>query len=277
MTSTLLVPAQLPLLLPSRSALSMASPEPKKSRQATKRHQAGQERLSSLVSYWLRRSGLSLRQFGAIVDWGLGEGGWLPSGQVSHLSRGNIQKVSIRYLDALAAANHAIWLWKTHGRERAIADLGPFQVWGVEAHWLDDAEWLPAPEQPELELDLGDLAQVVAGRLELPYLAGPQLTPNEGQLMVRELGWLLDQLVQGLGLSPRASMDALLAAYPGDDPKRRELLRDLLLGDAELSTAELQEELAGLAEMVRVIRKLPVGEYGPAELRAELVADRRRY
>lgn len=246
-------------------------------RLATKRHIAGQERFSSLLAYWLKRSRLSLRQFCAIVDWGIGEPGWIGSGVLSHMTRGNVQKISIRYLDALAAANHAIWLWQTGGRDQAWKAMGPHTAWKIEDHWLDNAWWLPSPDQPELELDLGDMASVLAGRLELPYMVGVQLTPNEGGVMALELGRLLNDLVAELSLSPRAGIEALLQAYPGQDPNRRELIRDLLLGDTELSSEELQEELTGLAEMIRVIRKVPEGEYGPAELRAELLADRRRY
>lgn len=264
----------LPLLL-AASADSMPAPSPRSPRPATKRLQLGQERFASLVAYWLKQSDVSLRQFCQIIDWAVGEPGWIGNGQLSQMSRGNVQKVSIKYLQAFAATNHAIWLWHTHGPDRAIRELGPHSIWGVDPAWMNSAAWLPAPDQPDCELNLGDLAEVLAGNLELPYVA-TQLSPREGVLMSKELAHLLGQLAGDLNLPPRDAIEALLAAYPSADSQRRRLIRDLILGDAELTTEEMTEELAGLAEMVRVIRKLPVGDYGPAELRAELVAKRRR-
>lgn len=269
MATTLTAPTQLPILLPSRSVLSMSTaPRP---RPATKRHQSGHERFTALAAYWVKRNDISLRQLAAIIDWGLGESGWLGSGPLSQLTRGVGQRTSLKTLDAVAAANTAIYAWQTHGPEAAIAQYGPLAPWGVKPHWLDQAFWLPCPDHPAEPMELQDLALVLAGRLEVPYLP-LTLAPSEGRVMSRELSALLNDLAVSRGLAPRAASEAFLAAYPGTRP---ELIRDLLLGEADLSSDEMVEELAPLAEMIRILRRLPQGELGPSELRAELLAARR--
>ncbi len=50
----------------------------------------------------------------------------------------------------------------------------------------------------------------------------------------------------------------------------------MIFGTADYSKAELEKELFFLAETARSLRGLPEGEYGPAELHAELTASRRR-
>lgn len=269
MAPTLTAPTQLPILLPSRSVTSMAvAPRP---RPATKRHQSGHERFTALAAYWVKRNDISLRQLAAIIDWGLGESGWLGSGPLSQLTRGVGQRTSLKSLDAVATANCAIHTWQVHGPEAAIAQYGPLAPWGVKPHWLDQACWLPCPDHPAEPMELQDLALVLAGRLEVPYLP-ITLAPSEGRVMSQELSALLNDLAISRGLAPRAASEAFLAAYPGSRP---ELIRDLLLGEADLSSDEMVEELAPLAEMIRTLRRLPQGELGPSELRAELLSARR--
>jgi hypothetical protein len=75
----------------------------------------------------------------------------------------------------------------------------------------------------------------------------------------------------------REALDAVLCAYPSSaSPDRRDHLRSVILGTADYTKTELEKELFMLAETVRQLRGLPEGDYGPAELHAELSACRRR-
>jgi hypothetical protein len=69
-----------------------------------------------------------------------------------------------------------------------------------------------------------------------------------------------------------AGVRQLLAAYPAADEARRERFQSVILGQVRLTRDELQSELLAIAEAVRVMRGLPLGRYGPAELLAELLA-----
>jgi hypothetical protein len=45
-----------------------------------------------------------------------------------------------------------------------------------------------------------------------------------------------------------------------------------MLGEVQLTPDELKEELLAIAEAIRMLRGLPLGEYGPDDLRTELLA-----
>lgn len=244
-------------------------------RPSTRRHAIGRERFANLIAYWLRRSDVSLRHMSAITDWSLGEAGWLGSGPLSQLGRGLLVRPSVKTLDALACCNEAIWRWQTQGRDAAVLRYGSIVPWGIKAHWLDGAFWLPSPEEPEQPLNLGELADVLAGHLEVPYLP-LALTPSDGRVMAQELCELMNGIATENGLSPIEAINRLAAAHPTKDERTRSLIRNLLFDEADLTSDQMVEELGGLAEMIRVIRQQPAGEYGPSELRAELLAARRR-
>ena len=114
----------------------------------------------------------------------------------------------------------------------------------------------------------------------LPYLGEVNLSPSEARSLSQALADLFDRLAQervGEGQTMRQALDAVLSAYPSSTTRdRRDHLRDVILGTAGYSKAELEKELFFLAETVRTLRGLPEGEYGPAELHAELTASRRR-
>jgi hypothetical protein len=172
----------------------------------------------------------------------------------------------------MAEANRAIWLWK-RDPEAAIRVYGPHSSWGVQAEWLDDICWLPAPAPNEDQpLDLGDLAMLLMSRLELPYLGGQLLSPAKLGRMTEQFAQLLENEAADRSWGPREATQRFLAAYPSTDPGRQRRLKEVLMG-GELSANEMDLELAAFAEMIRAVRQLDA--YTPADLQQELLSARR--
>ena len=246
-------------------------------RPATERHERGIAQVPALVNYWLGRSGLSHDRMATIAAWGMGEPGILDPSWLSRARNSrNAQGASWKNTDALAAANEAIWLWKTQGPEAARAKLGPQSSWGIDEKWLDAAEWLPVPGQPDQPLRFPELASVFVGHLQLPYLATALLTPGEARQASERLAALLNAVAVERGWSPREAKAEVEDAYPTTDAARQRRLQAVILGDEQLSREELESELHALAELLRVLRGLKAGSYGPTELRAELLPESHR-
>jgi hypothetical protein len=240
---------------------------------ATERGKRGVQALGQLVTYWL--APVTHSQLSAILEWGYGEPTGLTAGVLSRIRNVNQQRgAGLKHLDAMAEANRALWTWHTIGTDAAVREFGPFSSCGIRQEWLDVAIWLPKPSDQKTPLDLGDFARLLVGRLELPYLGPAVMSPAESTHAIRKLSDLLEQLAAQQGWGPREAMAQFLEAYPSTDRGRRQLLRDVVLGTAELSHGELELELAALAEMVRTLRGLKAGSYGPADLRAELLFGR---
>jgi hypothetical protein len=249
-------------------------PEPL--RLASIRHENGVRHLSAMVDFWLTRSGLSYEQLLAIASWGLNEQGLLDKGTLSRIRKGSrIYGASLRHLDAMAAANRAIWLWQVKGQQHAHRILGPHTGWGVADEWLDSGAWLPHPDHPNEPLELGDLAKLLVGYLDLPYVGPAPLSAKDARLASSELGQLLDRLCAERGWGAMAGLKNLLQAYPVGDRGRQQRMRRVITGEQLLSGDELEGELHALAEMIRVARGLKPGEYGPGELQAELMTGSR--
>lgn len=242
---------------------------------ATERHEQGTEHLAAMLNHWLGRSGLSHDQLVAIAAWGLGEQGMLDSTVISRIRNGRqVRGANWRHIDALAAANEAIWLWQTGGERKAWAKLGPHSGWGVRDQWLNDACWLEHPEHPGQPLRFADMAEVIAGHLDLPYLSAASLSPAEAKRLSDGLAALMDELIAERGWGPRRGSEELIEAYPVEDKARQRRLKALIVGDITLTREELEGELHAIAEMIRVVRGLSIGSYGPEQLRAELRSDR---
>lgn len=225
----------------------------------------------ALLNYWLGRSSLSHPQMAAIAAWGLGEDGFIENTTLSRAKNGKLPMgCSLRALLAFGAANHVIWLWQTSGPEACIRDYGPFQAWGVREASLVAAQWLPHPDHPDEPLEFADLCEVQAGLMVIPYLPENVLSPSRAIEASDRLSDLLNRVIGDAGLSARDGLVALLAAYPVEQARRQSRLRALVIGTARLSAGELQTELLAVAEAIRVLRKLPVGSYGPSELLTEL-------
>lgn len=240
-------------------------------RHASERHEDGVRTLAALLNSWLGRSGLSHDQLVAICAWGLNERGVIDSAVISRVRNGKQARgASWKHLDALAAANRAVWLWQTRGQQGAWAELGPQGGWGVRPEWLDDACWLPNPEHEDQPLAFRDFAEVLAGYMDLPYLSTPALSPADARRISDALGHLLEATIAERGWGPREGVRRLLEAYPVEDQARQRRLRGVIVGDASLNREELEAELHAIAEMIRAVRGLRPGSYGPAELRAEL-------
>ena len=241
---------------------------------ATKRAEQGVQALASLMNFWLATS--SHDRLAAILRWGFGEPTGLDGGALSRIRNAKQNRgAGLKHLDAIAEANRAIWTWK-RDPEAAIREFGPHSSWGVQAEWLDDICWLPAPapndDQP---LDLGDLAMLLMYRLELPYLGGQMLSPAKLGRMSERFIELLEREAAARNWGPREAVARFAAAYPSTDPGRQRRLKELVGGLGEISASELEGEMAAFAEMLRAIRGLPAGTYGPAEFQAELMSDRR--
>ena len=242
-------------------------------RLATERHEEGVKALSALVSYWLTRSGLSLLQLEMIAAWGLNERGVIDKGTISRIRTGSkVRGASWKHLDALSAANQAIWLWQVRGQQKAWAELGPHSGWGVKDEWLDRACWLPHPDHENEPLAMGDLAEVLAGHLDLPYIGPAPLSAADSRTASSELPRLLDRLAAERGWGAMAGVRNLMAAYPVGDRGRQQRMRRVITGEQLLSGDELAGELHAISEMVRQVRRLKAGGYGPRELQAELMS-----
>lgn len=247
---------------------------------SSKRFQSGQEHFSSMISYWLHQSDFSLRQFCAIADWATGEKNVIGSGPLSHVTRGNFQKISIRYLDIFSCVNKTIWTWKQQGKEEVIQQFGPPSRFNVPkpTYLFENAIWLYQIDDKTSEmrlLDIRDFVFILAGYMRLPYVES-KLTPYEGKIMSHELSELLNNLISGLQTSLKARVDFLVSCHPEPSPSLRSLICQLLLDGIELETNELQKQLPSFAEMIRVARNIPKGLYGVSELRAELLTKRTR-
>jgi len=247
---------------------------------SSRRHLLGRQHLSAVLNFWLARSGLSHDQVGSIANWAMSERGWLSSPQLSHLRNGSVVKPSHRNLDAIGGANEAIWLWQQRGPEVCMRRYGPHSAYRIEDAWLTDAIWLHHPVHKDEALCYADFCDLQAGYLVLPYLGEVNLSPSETKALNQALADLFDRLAQerlSEGQSLRQALDTVLAAFPSTASRdRREHLRNVILGTADYTKAELEKELFMLAETVRTLRGLPEGDYGPAELHAELSASRRR-
>jgi len=233
----------------------------------------GVQSLAALMNYWLAPS--SHDKLAAILRWGYGEPTGLDGGALSRIRNGKQTRgAGLRHLDAFAEANRAIWTWHTAGPEAAIAEFGPHSSWEVKAEWLDDAIWLPKPDDATRPLDLGDLSMLLMDRLQLDYLGPQMLSPGKLVAMSQRLCEVLDEEAAEQGWGPREAVQRFAAAYPSRDPARQRKLRDLVTGAVELTAAELELETAAIAEMFRTIRGLE--SYSPADLQAELSSARRR-
>jgi len=240
---------------------------------ANERTGRGVQSLAALMNYWL--APVSHDKLAAILRWGYGESTGLDGGALSRIRNGKQTRgAGLRHLDAFGEANRAIHIWHTAGPEAAIKDFGPHSTWEVRAEWLDDAIWLPKPDDDTRPLDLGDLAMLLMDRLELPYLGPQLLSPGKLQRMSQRLCELLDEEAAEQGWGPREATARFTAAYPSRDPLRQRKLRDLVTGAAELTAAELELETAALAEMFRAVRGLR--SFTPADLQAELLSVRHR-
>jgi hypothetical protein len=240
---------------------------------AAERTDKGVQSLASLLNYWLATS--SHDRLAAILRWGFGEPTGLDGGALSRIRNAKQNRgAGLKHLDAIAMANRAIWIWK-RDPEAAIREFGPHSSWGVEAAWLDDICWLPAPAPNEDQpLDLGDLAMLLMSRLELPYLGGQMLSPAKLGRMSERFVELLEQEASERGWGPREAVGRFAEAYPSTDPGRQRKLREVLSGMAEISASELELEMAAFAEMLRTIRGLR--SFGPADLQAELMSAHRQ-
>lgn len=235
------------------------------------RQAKGAAQLAALIGYWMKRSGLSQRQFTSVLDWGLRERCTLHNSGISRIINGQQPRgAGLKHLDALAQGNEAIWAWHVLGKEAALKRHGPFSSWGVEEEWIERSAWMPRPDNDREPLDLGDLAMVTAGRMVLPYLD----QEGHAQRLTEALLVLLEGIRSERGWSTREMAQQLVMAYPSREVRRQQWLKGLLVGDAQLECQELDHQLSGLAEMVCRIRGLET--YGPTELELELTAGDRQ-
>jgi hypothetical protein len=239
---------------------------------AAARVEHGVQALASLLNHWLASS--SNDRLSAIFRYAYGESTGLDGGAISRIRNGRQPRgAGLKHLDAMSEANRCIWIWHQLGPEAAIKEFGPHSSWDVQAEWLDDAIWLPSPIDPTQPLDLGELAMLLMGRIELPYLGQHLLAPAKLSRMSERLPELLDDLAAEQGWRMREALTAFIAAYPSRDPSRLRRFRELVTGAKDFTGPELESELAALAQMIATIRQLD--SYTPAELQAELLSVRR--
>jgi len=237
------------------------------------RQERGVQVLANLVNYWFARSGFSHHQLAAILDWAWGEHNPNQSSVLSRIRNGYQKRgAGLQHLDAIAQGNRAIWLWQSQGEAAAVEQFGPYQGWSIQPEWVDGAIWLPSASDSGLPLDLGELALLLAGRLELPYLSDAVVSPGDAKRLNDGLLALLDRITRERSWSAREAVAQFIAAYPATDRARQQRLKAVVLGDETLNPDQLEGELAALAEMLRVVRGLAM--YTPGDLRAELLSER---
>ena len=242
------------------------------------RHEAGKARIAALIQYWLPKTQLSQDQINAIVSWGLGQANGLESSKISQLRNERVQKPSLKDLDALATLNRVIHCWQVEGPEAARERWGPPSAYGVQEEWLDKACWVSDPKFPADPLLFADICDLFAGYLELPLPGIHEAGTSHATRMSDALSDMLDADLVRLNLPPRYAFERLLSCYPDQSatvPITK--LRAVVMGDDSYSPTEFDAELVNLAETVRVLRGLPVGCYGPGDLRDELTAGLRRH
>lgn len=238
-------------------------------RLATQQLHQGYQQFAALITYWLRRAHLSGAQLPMIAAWALGEQGWLDSSKVSRIRNSRLTRgCSLQNLMAFGAANEAIWLWQTRGKEACWERHGPHTIWGIKDIWMDGAAWLHVPDQPTLPLEFADFAEVLVGLLDLPYLGAAEVPPDDIGALSSKLRDLLAEPLASHAPNDRARV--LLDAYPSRDANRQSRLIGLVLAGGILTRGELESELFALAEVLRTLRGLPEGSYGPSELTREL-------
>jgi hypothetical protein len=247
------------------------APQPPPRQTLAEQLERGEHWIRETVAYWIAANRCSLREMASIASWGLGERVSFSHSSLSRISNGKLG-INLPSLIALEALNRALWLWHAKGPEEARAELGPPSAYNLTDQALDGSIWLAVPDQEQLPLDLNDLCDVWAGRLELPYLGHRLILPAQSPTVTDQLPKLLDATIIAADLSPMAGVRQLLAADPAADEARRERFQAVILGQVQLTRDELQSELLAIAEAVRVMRGLPLGRYGPAELLAELLA-----
>jgi hypothetical protein len=254
---------------PSDSLRDLGEPH----RIATIRHEKGIRQFSSLISYWLTYSGLSLHQLATIASWGLNDQGLLEKSALSRLRTGKKNHgASWKQVDAFSAANNAIWLWQVEGQQAAWKTLGQHDGWGVRDKWLNQAIWLPRRDNPCKPLNFTDMANLRAGYIELPYLGPVDLTASDLCNASAALPDFLDRISVEQQWGPSQAIEAFQKAYPPSDTGSQRRLRLVITGEKLLSPDELESALHDLAEMVRLVRKLQPGSYGSAQLWEELTS-----
>jgi hypothetical protein len=236
------------------------------------RQERGVQQLAAAVTYWLAHN-LSQDKMAALLHWAYGEKSGFDGGTFSRIKNAKQSRgAGLRHLDALSETNRAIFVFQTISEREAIRQFGLYSEHGVRPEWVADTIWLPKPYDETQPLDLGDFANLVMGRLELPYVGG-HLTQSQARRANERLIDLLDDLAADKGWGPREALREFLAAYPASSNNVRQArLKELLMGEP-LSHKELESELAALAEMVRQVRGLET--FTPAQLQAELLSDRR--
>jgi hypothetical protein len=237
------------------------------------RMERGVQQLAAAVTYWLAHN-LSQDKMAALLHWAYGEKSGFDGGTFSRIKNAKQSRgAGLRHLDALAETNRAIWTWQTLSEREAIRQFGLYSEHGVRPEWVADTIWLPKPYDETQPLDLGDFANLVMGRLELPYVGG-SLTQSQARRANERLVDLLDDLAAEQGWGPREALREFLASYPAaTNNVRQARLKELLMGEP-LGQKELESELAALAEMIRQVRGLET--FTPAQLQAELLSDRQR-
>ena len=231
----------------------------------------GRQVLGAALAHLISRSGFVTAQLQKIASWGLNEPASLDQGLVSRIVNARHREgAGLRALISLEALNKVLHVWRTAGREEAWAQFGPPAPWGVRAEWLEEAIWLPHPDNPERPLELCDFVDILVGRLDLPYLGTARMISSDPNQLGEAVSELLNDVALKAGLGPREAMRAILTSYPPSSLDRRERLQAVVLGEAVLTAEDLDDELLAIAEVVRTLRRLPVGQYGPAELTAEL-------
>lgn len=241
-----------------------------------RRHAMGRAAMAQAIAYWTTRSGLSYQQFQSLGDWASGEKRLLIGSQLARMRHAGVRSPHMSVFEGLYLTNQALANWQ-HDSTEALRTYGPLSAYSnLSPEALDGAFFLYRPDAPSEPLTFCDWINLFTGRLELPYIDSVVLNERDTAKLVEELATLVNDVIAELGLGPRDGIARFMDAYPVKDPGRRQRLKELVLFGTGMDPAEMEDEMAAVAETIRSLRNLPPDSFGPTQLYSELTSGRRR-
>jgi hypothetical protein len=207
------------------------------------RHERGRQAFSAMLRSWLVTSGISYSKARAMGSWAMGVS-WISSSQLTKMRNDRSYSPAYKFMDAIAAVNQAIRVWREEGPEAARARYGPLTR-PLTADLLDGCTWLADPADPSRALDFYDLVGIFVGLKEPPSPLVQPIAADRAATLSDAIGRRLDAWLATRG-GLRAGFQELLAHYDVADRERVDRLRDVVIGAAAFDADELEEELPAL-------------------------------
>lgn len=217
------------------------------------RYDRGREAFGAMLRAWLASSGLSYSQLQALGKWATGGMSWISTSQLTKMRNDRSYSPAYRFIEALAASNEAIRVWREEGPQAARSRYGPLQR-PLTAGLMDACIWLPDPASPQRSLGFLDLIAIFVGLQPAPQIAQPAIVEAQASVLSDAIGRRLDQWLAARG-GVRAGFQELLTLYDVADLDRIARLRDVVIGVATFSPEQLEEELPALCWLFSAIEQ----------------------